>query len=66
MIKELRKPSKKYNLLFNKYVVILQQKAISSKTRNKSPPLAEAINLSLSGWQKQIRNDNSDCLERAR
>ncbi len=43
MIKELRKPSKKYNLLFHQYVVILQQKAILSKTRNKSPPLADAI-----------------------
>jgi len=43
MIDELIKPSKKYNLPFHKYVVILQQKANSSKTRNKSPPLADAI-----------------------
>jgi len=43
MIKRLRKPSKKYNLLFQKHVVILQSKAISNKTRNKSPPLAERL-----------------------
>ena len=66
MIKELRKPSKKYNLFIQKDAVILQPKAISGETRNKSPPLAEAITQSLSGWQKQIRNDKSDCLERAR
>jgi len=66
MIERLIKPSKKYNLFIQKDAVILQPKAISGETRNKSPPLAEAINLSLSGWQKQIRNDKSDCLERAR
>ena len=66
MTERLIKPSKKYNLFIQKDAVILQPKAISNETRNKSPPLAEAINQSLSRWQKQIRNDDSDCLERAR
>ena len=43
MIKRLIKPSKKYNLTFQKHVVSLQSKAISRTERNKSPPLAEAI-----------------------
>ncbi len=43
MIERLIKPSKKYNLFFQKHVVSLQSKAISRNERNKSPPLAEAI-----------------------
>ena len=43
MIERLIKPSKKYNLTFQKHVVSLQPKAISRNERNKSPPLAEAI-----------------------
>ena len=43
MIERLIKPSKKYNLTFQKHVVSLQSKAISNIARNKSPPLAEAI-----------------------
>jgi len=66
MTQRLIKPSKKYNLSLQTDAVILQPKAISGEIRNKSPPLAEAINQSLSGWQKQIRNDKSDCLERVR
>ena len=53
MIKRLIKPSKKYNLTFQKHVVSLQSKAISNIARNKSPPLAEAIKRSLSGWQNK-------------
>ncbi len=53
MIERLIKPSKKYKLFIQKDAVILQPKAISGETRNKSPPLAEAINQSLSGWQNK-------------
>ncbi len=53
MIVRLIIPSKKYNLLIQTDAVILQPKAISGETRNKSPPLAEAIKRSLSGWQNK-------------
>ena len=63
MIKRLIKPSKKYNLTFQKHVVSLQPKAISRNERNKSPPLAEAILPKPGRMAKQIRKDNSDCLK---
>ena len=53
MIVRLIMLSKKYNLLIQTDAVILQPKAISGETRNKSPPLAEAIKRSLSGWQNK-------------
>ena len=53
MIVGLIIPSKKYNLLIQTVAVILQPKAISGETRNKSPPLAEAIKRSLSRWQNK-------------
>ena len=63
MIERLIKPSKKYNLFFQKHVVSLQPKAISRNERNKSPPLAEAILPKPGRMAKQIRKDNSDCLK---
>ena len=63
MIVRLIKPSKKYNLTFQKHVVSLQSKAISRNERNKSPPLAEAILPKPGRMAKQIRKDNSDCLK---
>ena len=63
MIVRLIKPSKKYNLTFQKHVVSLQPKAISRNERNKSPPLAEAILPKPGRMAKQIRKDNSDCLK---
>ncbi len=53
MIKRLIKPSKKYNLLFQKHVVSLQSKAISNIARNKSPPLAEAVYQGPAGGQNK-------------
>ena len=63
MIEGLIKPSKKYNLTFQKHVVSLQPKAISNIAQNKSPPLAEAILPKPGRMAKQIRKDNSDCLK---
>jgi hypothetical protein len=63
MTERLIKPSKKYNLTFQKHVVSLQPKAISRNERNKSPPLAEAILPKPGRMAKQIRKDNSDCLK---